>query len=218
MKVSILENDLVVLSKDHADNITQYKVNLAQLVFPEASKAIHNDFYIKIRTLNRVLDNLRNSEHLLTEIRLMLNQKGQRFAFNPPVKAMFCHAVVLYGACFLKGGKERVRPLSYKDFPENELKTHQAIMDYRDILFGHLDDNHGVRNDHLFCQFDVEPKGLNPSFVVSSGDRMVLASQAINGEWLRHLEYLIDKVSTDVESLKLKYENFLREHEFVVER
>ncbi|HEY1055692.1 MAG TPA: hypothetical protein VGE24_11170, partial [Emticicia sp.] len=162
LKVSILENELVVLSKDHADNISQYKANLAHLIFPEASQAIHNDFYVKVRTLNRVLDNLRNSTNLLIEIRYILNREGGNSPFSPQIKAMFCHAVVLYGACFLKGGEGRIRPLSYKDLPENELKTHQSIMDYRDILFGHLDDNHDVRNDHLFCQFDVEPEGLKP--------------------------------------------------------
>src|SRR5690606_34277731 len=132
--------------------------------------------------------------------------------FEPSVKAMFCHAVVLYGACFLKGGAKRKTPLQYQNLVEKELKTHKSIMDYRDKLFGHLDDNHGVRNDHLFCQFDVVAEELKPTFIVRAGNRMSLAGEVLNGEWLKHIELLIEKVSKDAELLREEYENFLRDY------
>ncbi len=205
---------MIRLSEGPSGETLAYKLDLLRLEFPETSVKQHEEFHNKLRTLLRVLDNLTGSKNLLLEIGHYLMSNGHNSAFLPPVKAMFCHAVILYGACFLKGGLKRKAPLQYHDLDEQELKVHKNIMDYRDKLFGHLDDNHGVRNDHLFCQFEVISDELKPTFVVRSGNKMALARQAISGEWRRHIEHLIEKVSKEAHVFKAEYENFLKSHSY----
>lgn len=207
--------DLIILRKDDVDKPIEYKHDLLKINFPENSKNKNDEYHMKLRTLNKVMDNLTTSRDLFIEISGRMRIEGQNIAFSPIIKAMFCHAVVLYGACFLRGGKNKRSPLLYQELQDKELKTHKIIMDYRNKLFGHLDENHDVRNEHLFCQFDEYEDKLIPTFVIRSGDRMALAGQAVNGEWVKHITLIIEELSQETSILRNEYEKFIKTHKFV---
>lgn len=188
MKSEISKSNLIILSKNSNDEITGYKLSLDDLKVDDLTKSqigIKND---QLRRLSRVCDNLRRSIESLEHIENLLHENGSTFGFSPIPHALFCHATILYGACFVNG--EGGRPLReiYTEISTHEI--HLEILKIRHKRFGHIDENHDVRSDNLLWQVRVQDGLLIPETSTMRGDFLALpSSYSLNlfKVWIRDL-------------------------------
>lgn len=146
----------------------------------------------QVRTLLRMMDNLREVFEVLHELEKRLKN---RFDYFPRTEtagyALFVKAAVLYGACFVKGAKGK-RPIDSYDSSIRDCSEHKSYMIYRDKLFAHLDDDHDVRADPLLWTFYPVEGKLMPKNGVNATSYISMISEEEIYSWKMYTHSLLE--------------------------
>ncbi len=198
----INKNNLIIFAKDGNDQVTGYKVNLADIVTnDDVKKEGIRQKAGQLRRFSRVCSNFEKAIDSIEQINILLKNHGHHFGFDLIPHAMFCHVVILYGACFVKG--EDGYPLRelYSEVLNNEI--HKEVMDIRNKRFGHIDENHDVREDNLLWQVRVSDGILKPETSSMRGSYLALPSESfmhLFKDWIHELKGKVHLLESNLKS------------------
>lgn len=165
----------------------------------------------ELRSLLRCIDNMKEAKSSLQELEAYFANDEARGKYQFITRSLFSYAVVNYGACFLKGGIEKVVPLkSYVDHFTQE-KCHDEIMNYRRKLIGHLDENDDLREDKVVWVFQNTDNRLIPLNPDLSSFRTLLLRDPNENKWITHIEKVIEFLNKKVSDITHRTNEILKE-------
>ena len=102
---------------------------------------------------------------------------------NFEIKALHTCGIMSYRACFVKGEKGKF-PLEFLRNQFENNTTHKSLKFYGDKLYGHLDKNIELREDHIQIELTICEDYLKPGSVKSSGNFVTVESYAQVSSWI----------------------------------
>ncbi len=217
MKSYVSKEDIELSSSSSDGEPISYKVNLEKIHIFGDEHAKFVNVRRELRDLSRSKSNLQNSLEVIFIIEELVKTYGFSRDHKVEFESHLCRAVILYGACFLQGGQPRVRPLKHDRFSEQEYLVHKEIMDYRDKLFGHLDDNHKVRSDQNKLEFSIQNNRVQPLNITAAGSKTIMTGQAFSERWKNHIQCLIGDVNLQLSEKEQEMISFLKDLEIFIQ-
>lgn len=174
--------------------VRDYEVDLADIVMTDKIKEQVLNFASMLRSLTRSKDNLNRCNEMIGLLEQHVHKNKSSMRETDFHNALYAHAVVTYGACFVRGGSSRQFPLESLDLDLGESPLHINIMTTRHKLFSHLDDDHDLRTDKIKWILRPVKNILAPSGPRFNSNRVLLQMGASNLDWMDHNKGIIKKI------------------------
>ncbi|PIP96633.1 MAG: hypothetical protein COW00_11920 [Bdellovibrio sp. CG12_big_fil_rev_8_21_14_0_65_39_13] len=199
----IKKENLCPYHKDSEGNVKGYSAHLSDIEIVKENRELYNKYSFEIRHLIRSESNLRDSFSYFHQLLTYFDEKMECFFDRErdfEIKALHTCGIMSYRACFVKGEKGKF-PLEFlhKQFEDNT--THKSLKLYGDKLYGHLDKNIELREDHIQIQLTICEDYLEPTSVKSSGTFVTVESYAQVTSWIEHNKFTQDLVKKEQKRL-----------------
>lgn len=202
---SVNKSDLKNAASTAAGKVTGYDVDLNAIHATADKKEALVALGYDIRALLRSQQNLEEAIIVVEQFDMIYPALKHKVGYDETLRGLFSLAVILYGACFVKGGGLRKIPLEKIDTSATEgTVTHKAVMQYRHKLLSHLDDDHEVREDRLNWLLTVEGSSLIPRVPRLGSTKTLFVMGDENQNWIGQMKFLKKQIEIKVKELTVE--------------